>query len=70
MCLSKPQRVLDFSEGHATVEFLGEKKKVRSFMQLEPGEYVISQAGVVVQKIPREQAEEMLKEWKELNKWK
>jgi len=70
MCLSKPQKVLGYSDGFARVEFLGREKKVRSFMKLEPGEYVISQANVVVQKIPREQAEEMLAEWKQLNEWK
>jgi len=70
MCLSKPQKVLDFSNGFATVEFLGRKKRVKSFMNLTPGEYIMSQASVVVQKIPKQQAEEMLVEWKELNQWK
>jgi len=70
MCLSKPQKVIGFSEGFATVEFLGHKKKVKSFMPLKPGEYVISQANVVIQKIPAKQAKEMLKEWRELNEWK
>jgi len=70
MCLSKPQKVLDFSNGYATVEFLGRKKKVRSFMELRKGDYVISQASVVIQKIPGKRAEEMLAEWKQLNQWK
>jgi hydrogenase maturation factor len=70
MCISKPQLVLDYSDGFATVEFLGKKKEVKSFKPLKPGEYVLSQANVVVQKLPKEQAEEMLKEWRELNQWK
>lgn len=70
MCLSKPQKVLEFSDGYATVEFLGHKKKVRSFIELKPGEYVMSQANVVIQKIPKERAKEMLVEWEKLNNWK
>ncbi len=70
MCMSKPYRVLGFSDGFATVEFLGRKKKVKSFMELEKGDYILSQANVVVQKIPEDQAKEMLKEWREMNEWK
>ena len=70
MCLSKPQIVLEYSDGYAMVEFLGRKKKVRSFIGLKKGEYVISQANVVIQKIPKKQAEEMLVEWDKLNNWK
>ena len=70
MCISKPQKVLDFSDGTATVEFMGKRKKVRSSTRLKKGDYVISQASVVVQKIPKKQAEEMLEEWEKLNSWK
>ena len=70
MCLSKPQIVLEYSDGYAIVEFLGQKKKVRSFMELKKGDYVMSQANVVIQKIPKDRAEEMLVEWRQLNQWK
>ena len=70
MCLSKPQRVMDFRDGFATVEFLGEKKKVKSPIELAKGDYIVSQAGMVVQKIPRKAALEMLAEWRKLNDWR
>jgi hydrogenase assembly chaperone HypC/HupF len=72
MCISKPQRVLDYSDGVATVDFMGRQRKVSSpkGMELKKGDWVICQSSVVAQKIPEKQAKEMLKEWKQLNEWK
>jgi len=70
MCLSKPQKVVEFSGGFATVRFQGRLRKVRSAIGLKKGDYVLCQAGVVAQKIPAGRARQMLKEWKELNRWK
>ena len=70
MCLSKPQLVVEYSDGFATVEFLGNRKRVKSFMPLQKGDYVLSQANVVIQKLEHDKAIEMLEEWKKLNNWK
>ena len=69
MCVSKPQRVLNYENGKVTVEFEGEKKRMKSPVPLKRGEYVICQAGFVVRKISEKKAKDMLKDWKELNKW-
>ncbi|RLI96436.1 MAG: hypothetical protein DRO99_04455 [Candidatus Aenigmatarchaeota archaeon] len=69
MCLSKPQKVISFSEGYAIVRYMGKEKKVRSPIALKPGEYVICQSNVVAHRIPEKQAKEMLREWKKLNEW-
>lgn len=69
MCISKPQRVLKFEDGKALVEFEGEKKTMRSPFPLKEGEYVLCQTGFVVRKIPEKTAKDMLKDWKEMNKW-
>ncbi|MFC2143907.1 HypC/HybG/HupF family hydrogenase formation chaperone [Candidatus Aenigmatarchaeota archaeon] len=69
MCVSKPQRVLSYEDGKAMVEFGGEKKQMKTPVPLKRGEYVICQAGFVVRKISEEKARDMLKDWKELNKW-
>lgn len=67
MCISCPQRVLSFRDGHALVEFQGKRKRVRSPMPLKSGDYVLCQAGLVVRKIPGSEAVKMLREWGELN---
>ena len=69
MCISKPQKVLSYEDGKATVEFEGEKKQMKSPVPLKKGEYVICQAGFVVRKISEEKAKDMLKDWKEMNTW-
>ena len=48
MCVSKPQKVLGFADGLATVEFMGEKRQVKSPFGLKEGDWVICQASVVV----------------------
>lgn len=69
MCISKPQRVLRFKDGKATVEFGGERKTMKSPFPLKEGDYVLCQQGFVVRKIPGKVAREMLKEWEGMNNW-
>lgn len=69
MCISKPQKVLDFRDGKALVDFEGEKKQMKSPFPLKKGEYVLCQAGFVVRKVPEKTAKDMLREWKEMNAW-
>jgi hydrogenase assembly chaperone HypC/HupF len=67
MCISKPQKVLSFEKGEALVEFMGRRRKVRSPFPLAKGDYILCQTGLVVKKISKSNAKEMLKEWSELN---
>lgn len=70
MCLSKPQKVLAVREDEIIVRFGDKKKAVRSPLPVKKGDYVLCQSNIVVQKVPKHKAREMIKEWEELNKWK
>ena len=67
MCISKPQKVIDFSDGKATVEFNGRPSRVKSPVPLKKGDYVLCQQGFVVRKVAEKEAKSMIKEWKEMN---
>ena len=67
MCMSKPQRVLSFSDGKALLDFQGKQRNVSSPFPLKEGDYVLCQAGLVVKRIPETDAMKMLREWEELN---
>ena len=67
MCLGKPQKVLKVDSGRVFVDFLGNKKTVKSAIELKPGDYVLCQSNFVVQKIPKNAADKMIKEWEEVN---
>jgi len=66
MCLSKPQRVVKIEGNQALVEFRNTKKIVKiagSRQKLKSGDYVLCQNGFVVQKISKDKAKEIMKEW-------
>ena len=57
MCMAIPGKVLSVSKGKAIVEFLGQKKEAdSSLMPCKIGEYVIVNAGFVVEKVPEQEA--------------
>lgn len=71
MCLGVPAEVLEVSDrgGLKTlkVRMGGVVREVVSAMDdLRPGEYVIVHAGVAISKINREELEEILKLWSEM----
>jgi len=62
MCLTIPARVLTAKGKSAVVESGGKKKEVKTdFVSVKKGDYVLLQAGFVVQKLSRKKAEEWLK---------
>jgi len=64
MCLSKPQKVIKVDGNQALVEFKGSRKIMNiAHKAVKPGDYVLCQSGFVVQKITKEQASEIIKEW-------
>ena len=64
MCLSKPYKIVKIDGNQAMIEFKGNKKIVNTAKQkLKSGDYVLCQSGFVVQKISRDKAEEIMKEW-------
>jgi hydrogenase expression/formation protein HypC len=67
MCLAVPARVIEIKDKVATVEILGEKRKVRiSSVKPKVGDYVLIQSGFVVGVADKKTAEESLKLWNRL----
>ncbi len=67
MCYSIPGRVVETMGRTAVVDYYGEHRTVvNEFEGLAPGEYVYAQGGFIVQRIPGDEAREILDVWKEL----
>jgi hydrogenase expression/formation protein HypC len=62
MCLATPRRVLRVEGDHAEVEWDGEPLRVATggFDTLAPGDYVLIHAGLVVDRISAEEADQIL----------
>jgi len=68
MCLAIPGKVLAVKDGKALVDYSTEKREVISKgIEVKPGEYVLVQFGMVVEKLPEKEARKAIKNWKELN---
>ncbi|MEM2917877.1 MAG: [FeFe] hydrogenase H-cluster radical SAM maturase HydE [Candidatus Altiarchaeota archaeon] len=65
MCYSIPGKVISLQDRFAIVDYFGEKRKVlNEFSDIDLGDYVYAQGGFIVQKIPKQDALLILKEWK------
>jgi len=57
MCMVIPGKVLRVSKGRAVVDFLGQQREANcSIVPCKPGEYVVVNAGFVVEKVPKGEA--------------
>lgn len=66
MCYAIPGKVIEVKKGIAVVDYFGEKRNVLcDFADVSPGEYVYAQGGVLINKIPENEALEILEVWKE-----
>jgi len=62
MCLALPYKVLSQDEGGIRVDFLGKKYTVKnSLIKIKPGDFVLVQKNTIMKKIPKKQAQEILK---------
>lgn len=62
MCLTIPAKVISAKGKGAVVESGGKKKEVKTdFVRVKKGDYVLLQAGFVVQKLGKKEAEDWLK---------
>jgi hydrogenase assembly chaperone HypC/HupF len=67
MCLAIPGRVVDIKKDDITVEYPGENRTAKNIgLEIKKGDYVLVQAKMIVQKIPKDEAIECLKAWKEV----
>jgi len=61
MCLTIPKKVLSVKKNIAVVKNpLGKKQELKSIIKVRKGDYVLSQQNVIIQKIGKRQAEELL----------
>ncbi|MFA6048818.1 MAG: HypC/HybG/HupF family hydrogenase formation chaperone [Candidatus Micrarchaeia archaeon] len=70
MCLAIPGKVVSVAKGRATVEYSEKIRRTASTPVLVPkkGDYVLVQAGMVVQKVSPKEAKEAIAAWKKLEK--
>ncbi len=66
MCLMVPGKVIKIEGDHVTVDYEVEKRKgIVLDMPCKVGDYVLIQGGVVVEIVPKDEAERALKSYKE-----
>ena len=69
MCLAIPGKIVKIKGDEASVDYEAEIRKAKIFSDdLKVGDYVFVQAGIVVQKIPADQAIKAIEGWKRILK--
>ena len=69
MCLAVPEKIIEIKDKEVTVDYGYEQRKGKIVQgSYKEGDYVIVQAGIVVQKIGKEEAEEALRHFNEVIK--
>ena len=68
MCLAIPGKVISIKDGKAIIDCSTEKREaIAKDIAVSPGDYVLVQFGIVVEKLPEKEAKKAIKNWKELN---
>ncbi len=60
MCLAIPRKVIEINEDNLVVECGKNKINVKSLLNIKKGDYVLVQGKIIVDKIPKEKAENFL----------
>ena len=60
MCLAIPRKVIEINEDNVVVECGKNKINVKSLLNIKKGDYVLVQGKIIVDKIPKEKAENFL----------
>ena len=65
MCLAVPGKVLEVRDGIAYLDYQGELREAGTALlpDIRPGEYVIVSARMVMQRVPKKEAEQVLALW-------
>jgi biotin synthase len=67
MCYAIPGKVKSIDGKWAYIDYFGEEKRAyNEFHDLVPGEYIYAQGGIIIEKIGRREAKEILRTWKDL----
>jgi len=70
MCLAIPGKIVKIESDTAVIDYSGEIRKasVSLIDGLKVGDYVLVNAGFVMEKIPEEQALQSIKAWKDVGR--
>jgi hydrogenase expression/formation protein HypC len=68
MCLAVPGKVVSIEGRSARIDYSGVQRKalIDLFPELKPGDFVLVHAGFVIQKLERQEAEEVLEQFREI----
>ena len=67
MCVAYPGKILSIENNHARVDFTGSIVPVNvSMVDVEPGDYVLVHAGMAIQKVETEEAQEWIALFRDL----
>ena len=61
MCLSIPGKITEINGKDVIVDYNTEKRKAKTLLNVEIGDYVIINGGLIIEKIPKEDAIQALK---------
>jgi biotin synthase len=64
MCYAIPGKLVNIEGRTGTVDYFGEKKRVLIDCNVKTGDYIYAQGGIVVSKVPHEEAVRILDFWK------
>lgn len=68
MCVAYPGKVISLEGSHALVDFTGSQVSVNiGMVQVEPGDYVLVHAGMAIQKVEAQEAEEWIDLFREIH---
>ena len=67
MCLAMPGRIVSVEDDNATIQYPAETRSAKLISDdFKVGDYVFVQAGIVLDKISKKEAEESLEAWSNL----
>jgi hydrogenase expression/formation protein HypC len=67
MCVAVPGKVLEIKDNVARVDFLGNVVSVNvSLVDVKPGDYVLTHAGIAIEKLDPAQAKEIIELFEEI----
>ena len=68
MCVAYPGKILSIENNHARVDFTGSVVPVNiSMVDVVPGDYVLVHAGMAIQKVETEEAQEWIALFRDLD---
>ena len=60
MCFAIPGKIIEINGNEVIVDYEVEKRKARALFDVEKGEYVIVNSGIIIKKVPEKDALETI----------